>query len=198
VHVNLSSLFYFRHYVEHRTGLPIKSVNKIPLSGEVELFSFFEGPAFGSWHFDWFCLLISRNWRVRRQARPFTFGITLSTEQGCASSLKKFPLSGEVELISFFRVVVFWLLAFVDRFSILISRNWRARQARSFTFGITLSTEQGCPSSLNKIPLSGQVELISFFLGLSLIYWHLDRFRILISRNWRVRQNLLFYFRHYV
>jgi len=30
----------------------------------------------------------------------------------------------------------------------LISLNWRARQARSFTFGTTLSTEQGCPYSL--------------------------------------------------
>jgi len=58
--------------------------------------------------------------------------------------------------------------------------------------------EQGCPSSLNKIPLSGEVELLSFFLGLSLIYWHLDWFSLLISRNWRVRQDLLFYFRHYV
>jgi len=37
---------------------------------------------------------------------------TLSTEQECASSLKKFPLSGEVKLFSFFRAVVFWLLAF--------------------------------------------------------------------------------------
>ena len=46
------------------------------------------------------------------QARSFTFGITLSTEQGCASSLEKFSLSGEVELFSFFRGPVCWLLAF--------------------------------------------------------------------------------------
>jgi len=40
-----SSLFYFRHYGEHETGLPIKS-EKIPLSGEVEIFSFFRGAVF--------------------------------------------------------------------------------------------------------------------------------------------------------
>jgi len=130
--------------------LRIKS-EKLHRSGEVELFSFFEGLSFGSWYFDWFSILISLNWRAR-QARSFTFGITLSTEQGCASSLEKFPLSEEVELFSFFRAPFFWLW-YLDRFSILISRNWRARQARSFTFGFTLITEQGCPSSLEKFPL---------------------------------------------
>jgi len=41
----------------------------------------------------------------------------------------------------------------LDWFSILILRNWRARQARSFNFGITLSTEQGCVYSLGKFSI---------------------------------------------
>jgi len=100
-------------------------------------------------------------WRAR-QARSFTFGITLRTKQGCPSSLEKFPLSGEVELFSFFEDLSFSSYHF-DWVSLLISRNWRARQAHSFTFGITLSTEQGCASSLKKFPRSGEVELFSFF-----------------------------------
>jgi len=38
----------------------------------------------------------------------------LTTEQGCPSSLKKFPVSGEIKLFSFFRGAVFWLLAFAQ------------------------------------------------------------------------------------
>ena len=140
--------FTFGNTLSTEQGCPY-SLKKIPLSGEVELFSFFEG----CWHFDWFCLLnFSRNWRAR-QAHSFIFGITLSTEQGCPSSLEKFPLSGEVELVSFFLKELSFGYWHLDRFSILISRNWRARQARSFTFGFTLITEQGCPSSLEKFPL---------------------------------------------
>jgi len=83
-----TSIFCFRHYVRaHRTGLRIKS-KKLHRSGEVDLFSFLEGLSFGSWHFDWFSILISLNWR-ERQARSFAFGITLSTEQGCPYSLEK-------------------------------------------------------------------------------------------------------------
>jgi len=72
---------------------------------------FFEELSCGCWPFGWFGILISRNWRAR-QAHSFTFGITLSTEQGCPSSLKNLPLSMQVEVFSFFRGAIFWLLAF--------------------------------------------------------------------------------------
>jgi len=49
---------------------------------------FFEELSFGCWHLDWFSILIWLNWRAR-QAHSFTFGITLSTEQGCPSRLNK-------------------------------------------------------------------------------------------------------------
>jgi len=95
-----SLLSYFWHYVEDRTGLRIKS-GENPLFGEVELFSFFLWLFFGCWHLDWSSILISRNRRARR-VRSFTFDIALRTEQGCPYSLRKIPLSGEVELFSFF------------------------------------------------------------------------------------------------
>jgi len=85
------------------------------------LFSFLEGLSFGYWHFDWFSILISMNWRAR-QARSFAFGITVSTEQGCPYSLKKFPLSGEVELFSFFEGC--WLS--VRRNLLTVQRNGSA------------------------------------------------------------------------
>jgi len=69
--------------------------------------------------------------------------------------------------IIFVRSHCFWKTIRSIVNSILISLNWRARQARSLTFGITLSTEQGCQYSLEKFPLSGEVELYSFFEDLS-------------------------------
>jgi len=106
-----------------RTGLLIKS-GKILLSGEVEFFSFFEGLSFGCWHFDWFSILFSRNWRAR-QAHSFTFGITVNTKQGCPSSLKKSPYLGRLKYFHFFEGLSFgcWHL---DWFGLLISRSWRA------------------------------------------------------------------------
>jgi len=96
--------------------------------------------------------LISRNWRAR-QARSYTFGITLSTEQGCASFWKNSLCRGRLNYFHFFEDLSIGSGHF-DWFSLLISRNWRARQDCSFTFGITLSTEQDCPLSLKDSWLS--------------------------------------------
>ena len=141
--------------------------------------------------------IISLNWRAR-QAHSFTFGITLSTEQGCPHSLKKFPLSGEVELFSFFEGQSFGC-RHIDWFCHLIfSQNWRACQARSFTFGITLSTKQGCASSLEKFPLSGEVELFSCFRGV--VFWLLafGLVQYFDFTELACTSSPLFYFRHYV
>jgi len=255
IHVNLALLLSALRWA-HKIGLRIKS-EKLYRSGEVELFSFFEGLSFVSWYFDWFSILISLNWRAR-PARSLNFGITLSTEQGCQYSLEKIPLSGEVELFYFSRtcllapdisigsVFLFFhgigvhvkpalLLSalrwarnrvvhqvwknspyrgrlnyfhffedlsvgcwHLDRFSILISRNWRARQARSYTFGITLSTDQGCASFWKKFPLQREVELFSFLRGP--VYWFRP-FRLVQSFDFTelaCTSRLLFYFRHYV
>jgi len=111
-------------------------------------------------HFEWFSILISWNW-YSRQACSFALGIMLSTQNriildlpfgfprnniislGLRIKSEKFHRAGEAELFSFFEGLSCgcWHL---DWFSILISRNWRARQACFLTFGITLRTEQGC------------------------------------------------------
>jgi len=194
-----SSLFSFRHYVEHRTGLPIKSVNKIPLSGEVELFSFFEGPAFGCWHFDWFCLLIfSRNWRAR-QARSFAFGITLSTGQGCASSLEKFPLSGEVELFSFFEDLPFWLLAFRLVLSFDFTELACTSSSSPFYFRHYVEHGTGLRIKSEKIPpiWGGWINFIfssSCFLAAGIC----GQVQYFDFTELACTSSSLFYFRHYV
>jgi len=195
IHVNLALLLSALRWA-HKIGLRIKS-EKLYRSGEVELFSFFEGLSFVSWYFDWFSILISLNWRAR-PARSLTFGITLSTEQGCQYSLEKFPLSGEVELFSFFEDLSFGSWHF-DWFCLLIfSRNWRACQARFFTFGITLSTEQGCTSSLEKFPLSGEVESFSFFRGPVCWLLAFGQVQYFDFTELACTSSLLLHFRHYV
>jgi len=105
VHVKLTLLLSALRWAQNRVTQ--KVWKNSPYRGRLnQIFSFFEGLSFGCWHFDWFSILISRNWRAR-QAHSFNFGITLSTEQGYPKRL-----AGEVELFSFFRGAVFWLLAF--------------------------------------------------------------------------------------
>ena len=91
-------------------------------------------------------------------------------------------------IVFIFRWAVFWLLAIqlVQYFD--FTELACTSKARSSTFGITLSTEQGCPYSLEKFPLSGEVELFWFFEGLSFGSWHFNWFWLLIfPRNRRPR-----------
>jgi len=192
-----SPLFYFWHYVEHGTGLRI-ILEKFPLSGEVELFSFFRGPvcwllAFGQVQY---FKLISRNWRAR-QARSYTFGITLSTEQGCASFWKNSLCRGRLNYFHFFEDLSIGSGHF-DWFSLLISRNWRARQDCSFTFGITLSTEQDCPLSLKNSPYRGRLHYFHFFE--EFFFWLLafGLVQYFDFTELACTSSSLFYIRHYV
>jgi len=173
--------------------LRIKS-EKFHLSGEVELFSFFEGLSFGCWHFDWFSLLISRNWRAR-QARAFTFGITLSTEQGCASSLKKFPLSGEVELFSFFEGLSFWLLAFRLVLSFDFFTELACTSSPLFYFRHCVERRTGLRIKSGKFPLS---ELFSFFLLVVFLLLAFGQVQSFYFTELACTSSSLFYFRHYV
>jgi len=127
IHVNLALLLSALPWA-HRIGLRIKS-EKIPSIRGGWIVLFFEGLSFGCWHFDWFSILISLNWRAR-QVRSFTFGITLSTEQGCPYSLQKIPLSGEVELFSFFEGLSFGSCHF-DWF--VRQDMWTSRQEQNNT-----------------------------------------------------------------
>jgi len=55
------------------------------------------------WHFDWFRILISRNWRSR-QARFWTFVITLSTQNRVAHTVWKIsPYQGRLNYFHFGR-----------------------------------------------------------------------------------------------
>ena len=63
-----------------------------------------------------------------------------------------------------------------DLFSILISRNWRSRQVRSFTFDITLSTQNRVAHNVWKFAPIGARWIIFIFRGtffwlLSLAVW---------------------------
>ena len=106
---------------------------------------------------------------------------------------KNSPYRGRLNYFHFFEdlSVGCWHL---DRFSILISRNWRARQARSYTFGITLSTDQGCASFWKNSLCRGRLNYFHFFEDLSIGSGHFDWFSLLISRNWRARQDCSFTF----
>jgi len=90
------------------------------------------------WHFDWFSILISRNWRSL-QARSLIFDITLSTQNRVAHKVSKIlPYRGRRNYFHYMEGLSFgcWHL---DWFSTFILRNWRARQARGFHFGIMLT-----------------------------------------------------------
>jgi len=74
-----------------------------------------------------------------------------------------------------------------DLFSILISRNWRSRQARSFTFDITWRTQNRVAHKVWKIcPYWGTLNYFHFGRGFFLVALFsslLARFGILIAQN---------------
>jgi len=118
IHVKLA-LFFFNF---HGTGT-------LPVRHYVSVHDIFGVYVFGmsDQHFEWFSILISRNW-YSRQPRSFTFGITLSTQNTVAHKVWKIPPIRGGWIIFIFRGAVFWLLAF--------------RLVQSFDF-----TELACTSS---------------------------------------------------
>jgi len=87
-------------------------------------------------HFDWFSILISRNWRSH-QARSFTFDITWRTQNRVAHKVCKIcPYWGTLNYFHFGRG--FFFGCFVWQFTSTIwhfdCTELRSRQARSLTF----------------------------------------------------------------
>ena len=136
-----SPLFYFRHYVEHTEQGCAQSLDNLPLFwSRLNCFHFWRG----SLLVDFFCSLIAQFGILISQNRVHVkLALLLSTIFGNLISRNRqahfsslcftYGIFGGHLLSNFYR--------HFDWFSILISRNWRSRTARSFTFDITLSTQ---------------------------------------------------------
>jgi len=108
IHVNLALLLSALRWA-HKIGLRIKS-EKLYRSGEVELFSFFEGLSFVSWYFDWFSILISLNWRAHMFIWPGP-AHSISSRAAACHFWVLYPLRLRRHISQAFRLDVLWLLA---------------------------------------------------------------------------------------